>query len=311
MPVGIYLYEIDKSFGPNVLAEYYLDQENKIKDEILKDFEDKHIQKEFSDTIYRKNDLRYYSSKIDAKSINRDNLFLGFIFKIDEDLVSLKSIFDNIATKIIKEFSQVRGEMEQLLKAEFNSIFTLMEKLKESALIKDTINDKTKKMLDDGKLQEARELIDLGEDIPEKLSEEIKLADQLLKNKLYKKAKKSFIKAAELAETIQENDIVSFLISKGEQVGKFPDLIKERDAIYKEIESKLGILENNQLHLYHDLIKPVERLLNISNSFEESELIENSTELLNNIKRANQIGKELFNLDKKIKELLDKSQTKS
>ena len=52
MPVGIYLYEIDESFGPNVLAEYYLAQENKINKEILKDFEEKHVQKEFSNTIF-------------------------------------------------------------------------------------------------------------------------------------------------------------------------------------------------------------------------------------------------------------------
>ncbi|MFX1557778.1 MAG: hypothetical protein ACFFC9_11040 [Promethearchaeota archaeon] len=308
MPAGIYLYEIDESFGPNVLAEYYLDQEKKVTNEILKDFEEMHIQKEFLDTVYRKDDLRYYSSKINAKSIGKNNLFLGFVFNIDEDLVSLKSIFENIASKIIKEFSKDRGEMEALIKKEFNSIFTLMEKLKEPALIKDTINDKTKSMLDDGKLQEARELINLGEDVPEKLSEEIKLAEDFLKDKSYKKARKCLLKAAELADIIQEEDIVSFLRNKGEQIGKLPELLKERDSIYKDIENTLEILKSNRLHLYHDLIRPVERLVNISNSFEEGELIENSTELLKNIKRANQLGKELFNLDKKIKELIEKSQ---
>ena len=91
MPVGIYLYEIDDSFGPNVLAEYYLAQENKVGNEILKDFEEKHIQKEFSDTIFWKEDLRYYSAKMDANSIERDNLFLGFVLKQEEDLVSTQT----------------------------------------------------------------------------------------------------------------------------------------------------------------------------------------------------------------------------
>jgi len=174
MPVGIYLYEIDESFGPNVLADYYLAQENKIDPEILKDFEEKHIQEEFLDTICWREDLRFYSLKVSAESIERDNLFLGFVFKKDEDLVSMKSILDNIAAKVVEEFSKDKGKLEALLKKEFDSIFTLMEKLKEPTMIKETINDKTKKMLDNGKLQEARELIDLGEDIPEKLSEEIK-----------------------------------------------------------------------------------------------------------------------------------------
>ncbi len=306
MPVGIYLYEIDESFGPNVLAEYYLAQENKIDPEILKDFEEKHIQKEFLDTICWREDLRFYSSKISAESIERDNLFLGFVFKKDEDLVSLKSILDNIAAKVVKEFSKDKGKLEALLKKEFDSIFTLMEKLKEPTMIKETINDKTKNMLDDGKLQEARELIDLGEDIPEKLSEEIKLAEQLLNDKFYKKARKSFLKAAELANVIQENDVVLFLTSKADQVVKFPDLIKDRENIHRDMEKKIEEFQHNKLHLYHELIRPVDALINISNSFEDHELTISLTELLKNFKRADQLAKELFNLDTKIKEHFEK-----
>ncbi len=306
MPVGIYLYEIDESFGPNVLAEYYLAQENKIDPEILKDFEEKHIQKEFLDTICWREDLRFYSSKISAESIERDNLFLGFVFKKDEDLVSLKSILDNIAAKVVKEFSKDKGKLEALLKKEFDSIFTLMEKLKEPTMIKETINDKTKKMLDDGKLQEARELIDLGEDIPEELSKEIKLAEQLLNDKFYKKARKSFLKAAELANIIQENDVVLFLTSKADQVVKFPDLIKDRENIHRDMEKKIEEFQHNKLHLYHELIRPVDALINISNSFENHELTISLTELLKNFKRADQLAKELFNLDTKIKEHFEK-----
>jgi len=306
MPVGIYLYEIDESFGPNVLAEYYLAQENKIDTEILKDFEEKHIQKEFLDTICWREDLRFYSLKVSEESIERDNLFLGFVFKKDEDLVSMKSILDNIATKVVEDFSKDKGKLEALLKKEFDSIFTLMEKLKEPTLIKETINDKTKKMLDEGKLQEARELIDLGEDIPEKLSEEIKLAEQLLNDKFYKKARKSFLKAAELANIIQENDVVLFLTSKADQVVKFPDLLKDRENIHRDMEKKIEAFQRNKLHLYHELIRPVDALINISNSFEEHELTISLTELLKNFKRADQIAKELFNLDTKIKEHFEK-----
>ena len=304
MPVGIYLYEIDESFGPNVLAEYYLAQEEKVSNDALKDFEEKHVQKEFSNTIYWKEDLRYYSWKINASSIERDNLFLGFVLKQEEDLVSSKSILENIAEKVVRGFTKDSAKLESILRKEFDSIFTLMEKLKEPALIKETINDKTKKMLDDGNLQEARELIDLGEEIPEKLSEELKLAEQLLENKFYKKAKKNFLKAAELAAIIQENDIVSFLTNKAEQVGKFPELIKAQESLMKDLESIIEELNNNKLHLYHELIRPIESLINISNSFEQHELTSKLTQLLNNFKRADILAKELFSLDAKINERL-------
>jgi hypothetical protein len=282
-----------------------LAQENKVNNETLKDFEEKHIQKEFSDTIFWNEDLRYYSAKVEAKTIDRDNLFLGFVLKQDEDLVSLKSFLENIATKVVKEFSKDKGALEALLRREFDSIFTLMEKLKEPRMVKETINDKTKKMLDDGKLTEARELIDLGEEIPEKLSEEIKLAEQQLAEGFYKKAKKSFQKAAELAETIQELDIVSFLSNKAEQVGKFPELIKERENNLKEIENRVEMLQSNKLHLYHELIKPLDTLINIANSFEEHERTTILTEFLKNSKRADELAKKLFNLDKKFKEILE------
>ncbi|NHJ20490.1 MAG: hypothetical protein EAX91_06090 [Candidatus Lokiarchaeota archaeon] len=306
MPVGIYLYEIDESFGPNVLAEYYLAKEYKVNQAILKDFEDKHIQKEFSTTLFWLEDLRYYSSKMDAKSIERDNLFLGFVLKQDEDLVSLKSILENIATKVVKDFSKDKSALETLLKKEFDSIFTLMEKLKEPSMVKETINDITKKMLDDGKLTEARELIDLGEQIPEKLSDEIKFAEQQLIEGFYKKAKKSFIKAAELAETIQEMDIVAFLRNKAEQVGKFPELIKEKETNLKEIESRIEALHSNKLHLYHELLKPLDNLINIANSFEEHEKTIILAEFLKSSKKADELAKELFNIDKKLKDFLQK-----
>jgi len=304
MPVGIYLYEIDESFGPNVLAEYYLAQENKVSNDTLKDFEEKHVQKEFSNTIFWKEELRYYSWKINASSIERDNLFLGFVLKQDEDLVSSKSMLENIAEKIVHDFSTDKAKLEAILRKEFDSIFTLMEKLKEPTLIKETINNKTKKLLDDENLQEARELIDLGEKIPEKLSEELKLAEQFLENKLYKKAKKNFLKAAELAEIIQESDIVSFLRNKAEQVGKLPELNKERELLMKDLESTTEELNSNKLHLYHELIRPIESLINISNSFEQRELTSKLTQLLNNFKRADILAKELFSLDTKINENL-------
>ena len=147
MPVGIYLYEIDESFGPNVFAEYYLANENKVTKETLKDFEEKHIQKEFSYTILWNEDLRYYSSKMDAKSIERDNLFLGFVLKQDEDLVSLKSILENIAAKVVKDFSKDKAALEALLRKEFDSIFTLMEKLKEPSPQKELVHGKGQKVL--------------------------------------------------------------------------------------------------------------------------------------------------------------------
>lgn len=306
MPRAIILYEIDKSFGPNILAEYYLKQDDKIPQDILKDFSEKHVKKELLDITIRKEDNRYFSKKINAESINKENLYLSFILQEGEDLVSLKSIFENIEGKTIQNFTDDKNKMNEILQNALNSILSLIQKLQEPKIIKETINERTKKMLDDGKLSEARELIDLGEEIPKKLAAEVKLAEQLLNEKFYRKAKKSFLKAAELAGIIQEDEIASFLENKGEQVGFFPELIKERENLYKEIEKSSSDLDNTQLYLYNNFIEPIERLIEISHSFEDHKAIGLLTKLKNYTQRASRLAKELNDLDDKIRDLIKK-----
>ncbi|MFX1304156.1 MAG: hypothetical protein ACFFBV_08405 [Promethearchaeota archaeon] len=306
MPRAIILYEIDKSFGPNILAEYYLKQDEKIPQDILKEFSEKHVKKELLEITVRKGDNRYFSKKISAESINKDNLYLSFILQEGEDLVSLKSIFENIEAKIIQNFTDDKNKMNKLLQDALNSILSLLQKLKEPKIIKETINERTKKMLDDGKLSEARELIDLGEDIPKKLAAEVKLAEQLLNKKLYRKAKKSFLKAAELAGIVQEDEIASFLENKGEQVGFFPDLIKERESLYSQVGKISNDLDNAQLFLYNNFIEPIDRLIEISHAFEDHGLIDILTKLKNYTQRASRLTKELNDLNDKIRELIKK-----
>ena len=300
-PQSIFLYEIDKSFGPNLLAEYSLTN-LQIQKDILKEFIEKHINKEFKFASVKKDNIRYYSGKIEALGEDIDNVYLGFIFKEDEDILSIRSAFETILERVRRDYSKDKSVLESMLKNSLNSILTLMDKLKEPTIIVDTINEKTKKMLDEGNLQEARELIELGEKVPENLAEEIKLAEEFLNDGFYKKAKKSYEKAAILAETIQEYEIASFLKHKAEEVGLFPDLEREQEQILKEIGKNINDLQSNQLHLYHEIIKPLNRLIEISSSFEEQEKISQLLDLITNTTRADRLAKELFNLDKKIKE---------
>ncbi|MFX1322731.1 MAG: hypothetical protein ACFFAQ_13925 [Promethearchaeota archaeon] len=306
MPSAIFLYEIDPSFGPNILAEYYLDIDDKVPPDILKEFSEKHKDKEFLDVTARKENIRYYSRKVNAESLQKDNFYLGFILREGEDLISLKSLFQKFEDSVIQNYTSDKTKMSEVLKNTLNSALGLMEKLKEPTIVKETINEKTKQLLDEEKLQEARELIDLGEEIPERLSAEVRLGEQFLTEKFYKKAKRSFLKAAELAAKIQEEEIVSFLKSKAEQVGNFPDLIKEREDLYKVLDQVFNDLESNRLYLYGDLAEPIDRLLYLSNTFEEDELIKTLTELKKSTYNATQLAKELYRLDKKIKELFNK-----
>ena len=116
------------------------------------------------------------------------------------------------------------------------------------------------------------------------------------------KAKRNFQKASELAVLIQEDEIASFLENKGETVGSFPDLLKEREILHKEIEKTNTELDSNRLYLYNLLVDPVDRLIEISNNFEEDETISSLIKLKNNVKRASRLAKELDEIKNKIKE---------
>ena len=114
MPIGIFLFEIDSSFGPNVLADYYITKD-KPSTEILKDFAEKHVKKDLADASGRDEKFRYYSSKIEGKDIKK-NTFLGFMLRLEEDIVSLKSIFEKIEERVVTNFSQDKKKLQQCSK---------------------------------------------------------------------------------------------------------------------------------------------------------------------------------------------------
>jgi len=306
MPIGIFLYEIDQSFGPNVLADYYITKD-KPSTKILKDFADKHVKKDLADTSGRDEKFRYYSSIIEGKDIKK-NTFIGFMLRLEEDIVSLKSIFEKIEETVVTNFSQDKKKLQSTLKGILNSILSLMEKLKEPKIIKETINEKTKKLLDEGKLQEARELIELidKKKIPEKLSQEVKLAEDALKESLYKKSKKSYLKAASLADQVRETEMALFLRKKGERVAAIPDIIKTREALSKAIKKGLGELQDLEFKAYEDTLPLIDKNIKLSNSLEDNESFDLFEKLYKSCYNASRRASDLNKLNKEIKNITKK-----
>jgi hypothetical protein len=306
MPIGIFLYEIDQSFGPNVLADYYITKD-KPSTKILKDFADKHVKKDLADTSARDEKFRYYSSIIEGKDIKK-NTFIGFMLRLEEDIVSLKSIFEKIEERVVTNFSQDKKKLQSTLKGILNSILSLMEKLKEPKIIKETINEKTKKLLDEGKLQEARELIELidKKKIPEKLSQEVKLAEDALKESLYKKSKKSYLKAASLADQVRETEMALFLRKKGERVAAIPDIIKTREALSKAIKKGLGELQDLEFKAYEDTLPLIDKNIKLSNSLEDNESFDLFEKLYKSCYNASRRASDLNKLNKEIKNITKK-----
>ncbi|MHA1283518.1 MAG: hypothetical protein ACTSQP_13530 [Promethearchaeota archaeon] len=304
MPVGIFLYEIVEDFGTQIIADFYTGNV-KISSDVLKVFIEKHTKKDLSDATFRGENFLYYSSILDEK-INGKKLYLGFILRKDEDLISLKSMFNQIEEKIIKNFSLEKRKMQMLLKDIFISILDIMEKLKEPKIIQEKINEKTKKLLDDGKLQEARELIELGETIPDQLSNAVKQADANLKSGMYKKAKKYFLQAAELAAKIEEYEIVDILRKKADQCDIIPSIVKERELKNKEIKKILDAINKQEFNHYNEVIPIIEESIKLSNTLEDNDLIDFLSDLKNICIKSDEQSKKLIQLNKQINDLLKK-----
>ncbi|TFF89906.1 MAG: hypothetical protein EU548_05710 [Promethearchaeota archaeon] len=303
MPQGIFLYHIVEKFGAQIIADFYMGK-NKVTPEILKIFIEKHTKKDLVDATYQKEDLRYYSSRIKSKSLN-DELYLGFILGENEDLISLKSMFENIENEIVENYSKDKRKMQTVLKNIVSSVMSLMEKLKEPKIIQEKINEKTKVLLDDGKLQEARELIKLGETIPKELSQTVKRAEQYLKEGSYKKTRKYYEKAAELAAEIQEDEMVDILNKKAEQCEKIPDYIKRRENINKDITKILEDLEDRELDVYKEVIPLIKEDIKVSNQLEDNLFIEKLSLLKEHCQKASKKSAELNDIDKEILKILN------
>lgn len=303
MPSGVFMYEIDETFGPKMIAEYYI--EGKLNLEAVKTLAEKHGN-DVKDATSKFGDETYYSSLISAKGI-QDKIYLGFLLKLGEDIVSLKSLFKSIEERIAQDFNKKdKNAMQDLLSDTMTSILSLLDKLKNPKIIHDKINEKTKKMLDDGKISEAKELIDLGEKIPNLLATEVQQAEALVKQKQFKKAVKNYLKAAEYASKIQELEMVSFLETKAENVGNLPELIKERETLSKEIQKIGNTLDSEQLKNFPKLIPLLDKALYLSSTLQEDVLVNTLTELKKATLEASNIAKTLYNLDKQIKEFLTK-----
>jgi len=301
-PVGIFIYDIDESFGPKIIADFYL-KSQQTPPEALKKLSEKH-KKDLVDASFKTNKFRYYSSLVDQENL-KEEVYLGFVLNLDEDVVSLKSVFESIEKNIVANFTRDKKQMQSVLKQTLASILSLMEKLKEPKIIQEKINEKTKVLLDQGKLQEARDLISLGEKIPKQLSATVKSAEKEFQDQNYKKAKKYYLKAADLAEQIEEMEMVEILTKKGETAGDIPILQKEQESLNKELRKVLGDLEVRHLNIaYKNMLSTIDENIKISNQLEDNEFIELLEDLRGKCFDAFERALDLAKLDKEIKEII-------
>mgnify|MGYP006304917091 FL=1 len=216
-------------------------------------------------------------------------------------------MFEDLEKTIATNFTPNKKKMQNILKETLNSILSLMEKLKEPKIIQEKINERTKKLLDEGQLQEARKLIKLGEEIPKELSEVVKKAESYFKEQNYKKARKAYEKAADLAEEIQEEKMVTVLSNKAKKADELPDLIEKQEDLKDEIEDELDDIEiEDYPEIYQEILKLLDEGIQVANDLGDNEKIGVLSEIKSHSEQAMETVQKLLDLDKKIKKTLKK-----
>ncbi len=304
MPLGIFLYEIDESFGPNLLAEYYI-KEIGITKEILKNLGDNHLKKSDLNYItHTKDDLKYYSKEI--KLDEKLSIYLGLVTTSGEFIDSFIAIFDEIEAKIVENFSKDKEKLKFLLKEILHSRIELDEKLKEPKLIREKLNERIKDLLDEERIQEARNLIDLGEIIPDEIAKSVKIAEELFNTQDYKNAKKHYIKAAELAKKIEEFEIHKVLEEKAKTAENYPTYLRERDEAYKNFKYLLSEIDFKKDGYYLQAIEHIDKAVELSEKLDDDLIITDLNELINLCKNCSNLSENIRQNDEIIKNLLKK-----
>jgi len=304
MPLGIFLYEIDESFGPNLLAEYYI-KEIGITKEILKNLGDNHFKKsDLNYVTYTQDDLKYYSKEI--KLDEKLSIYLGLITTSGEFIDSFIAIFDEIEAKIVENFSKDKEKLKSLLKEILHSRIELNEKLKEPKLIREKLNERIKDLLDEERIQEARNLIDLGEIIPDEIAQSVKIAEELFESQDYKNAKKHYVKAAELAKKIEELEIHKVLEEKAKTAENYPTYLRERDEAYKNLKYILSEIDSKKDGYYLQAIDIINKAVELSEKLDDDLIITDLNELINLCKNCSNLSENIRQNDEIIKNLLKK-----
>jgi len=303
LPIGVFLFEIDESFGPNLLAQYNI-KEKGVAKEALKEIANKHLEGSgLNYATFRKDDLKYYSREI--KLNDKDFLYLGFILRPNEFADTLIAVSDNLEKEIVENYSKDKNKLNDLLKEILNARIELNEKLKEPKIIKEKINETTKLLLDEGNIQEARKLIDLGETVPNEMTAAVKLAEDSFKAKDFKESKKQYLKAAELAFKIGELEINKVLIEKSKTAEYYPLNMKHREEIYKKVQNLLKEISSKTV-FFQQAIDLINEAIELSDKMEDDLIIGDLHDLKRYCQDSNKLSEDLKHKESLIKKILDK-----
>jgi hypothetical protein len=216
------------------------------------------------------------------------------LFEVDKD-IEISMLSNAIA----------KGKIPDAMQEVVDNKVHIIEKTKAVKSIFSDVTKKASKLVDDNKLNEYQKLIKLAKDVPEKIIQNIKKGDAALIEKNYRTAERSYREAGDLASSVYEYSLASFLNKRAENVGGLSDLEREIKNNTNEIQKLIKDVFKRDTSLFEKMYVRVLNLINSFDKLENDDKIEQLQDLSDDLNVARDLSKKLEVYELKIKQQID------
>jgi hypothetical protein len=277
MPKGIFSILLPHEADYTILGYYFSDKrvQFEVTSDIFLRLNLDHSKNEYNTLkikdIFMVSYLHTLKGKLSRKA---SGLIIGLLLfeddKPDEFRETLKKISERLEALNLIEIS--KGDFEGKLKDLFEEHMESGADMMDGNTIKTSIINHTKELLSGGKKQrkladDLLKKIEMG--IHNKITEHFTIGNDALKADDHEKASKAFIKAAEIAEELLEDELANTLRDKAKLSGNVPEMAKNLDVAAQKARNFLKNEDFYNAYIWYKKSGEIAKLLMIPDKEEE------------------------------------------
>ncbi|MBN2156411.1 MAG: hypothetical protein JW776_10235 [Candidatus Lokiarchaeota archaeon] len=308
MANGVLIFKIVGNTRPEIIAKY---NDDGFDSNLARKIANKHTiygeEAHPKDMLsYRTDESKYYSIYITQNEKN-ENVFLVFILDSNESIAPFSIMLSELREFIILSLNKSESVLKDAIKHILEERNDLIQDVRDVKRLQERIVTKANELLDEKNFEKTQEMIKRANEIPPKIANLCKKADQAFHDqKNYRQAQRYYKEASNLAKKIKQKSISKLLEQKAKRAEEIPQFAKNWAITYDQIVKPLRKIEKRDHDYYLKPIKLINRAIEISDFLEEDKTIEDLQKLADYLERANDLMEEVDAIDEKIKEVLIK-----
>lgn len=284
-----------------IITEYYSDKTDKPKHELL----DGLIRSFVAPVKLHDLNIRHFPYKFYIVPLiipgEEIKYCIVYVLEISEALEIVKiqpKKIQNVILENIQNKSNLTKKIEDILKQK-NKI---LQKIESVEILQNEIGTIANKLIDEGKFEEAQKIIKLAKNIPSKLVSAYKKSKIEVKAHHFRVAEKELKDSLNYAKKIDDKNLQAYLELKVDTVRKIPSYQKEVKSKYSSVAKVLS--KYSKFLSYSTQIPKLHKCMELLDKLEEDQQIEEIIELERYLVDAQQLVRNLRDLDRQIKRII-------